>query len=74
VREKFIMRFHEGDFAYDIEQQRDPSTQLLSAWRFTIYRPVETVVTRGEAKTREEAESQAKKLVSNLMRDSGHAA
>jgi hypothetical protein len=70
------MRFHEGDFAYDIEQKRDPLTQLLSAWRFTIYRlhPIETVVTRGEGKTREEAESQAKKLVSNLMRNAGRAA
>ncbi len=70
------MRFHEGDFAYDIEQQRDPSTQLLSAWRFTVYRlrPVETVLQRGEGKTREEAETQAKKIVSNLTRNAGRAA
>jgi len=62
------MRFHEGEFAYDIEPQRDPSTQLLSAWRFTIYRlrPVETVVTRGEGRTREQAEEQARKMISNL--------
>lgn len=70
------MRFHEGEFAYDIEQQRDPYTQLLTAWRFTIYRlrPVETVVTRGEGKTRDEAEAQAKKTISNLTRNAGHAA
>lgn len=70
------MRFHEGDFAYDIEQQRDPMTQLLSAWRFTIYRlrPVETVVTRGQAETREEAEKQARKLVAGLIRNPQRAA
>lgn len=62
------MRFHEGEFAYDLEPQRDPSTQLLSGWRFTVYRlrPVETVVTRGEGKTREQAEEQARKIVSKL--------
>jgi len=70
------MRFHEGDFAYDIEQQRDPYTQLLSAWRFTIFslRPVESVVTRGEGKTREEAEAQAKKMIANLSRNPKRAA
>ena len=70
------MRFHERDYAYDIEPQRDPSTQLLTAWRFTVYhlRPVETVVQRGEGKTREEAEAQAKKITSNLIRTAGHAA
>jgi hypothetical protein len=70
------MRFHEGDFAYDLEQQRDPLTQLLSAWRFTIFRlrPVETVVTRGEAKTRDEAERQARKIVADLVRNPGRAA
>ena len=70
------MRIHEGNFAYDIEQQRDPSTQLLSAWGFTVFRlrPVETVVQRGQGKTREEAEAQAKKIISNLTRNAGHAA
>jgi hypothetical protein len=70
------MRFHEGDFAYDIEQQRDPLTQLLSAWRFTIYRvrPVESVVTRGQARTRDEAESQARQIVAKLMRNPQQAA
>jgi len=64
------MRFHEGEFAYDLEPQRDPFTQLLSGWRFTVYRlrPVETVVTRGEGQTREQAEDQAKKIVSKLTR------
>jgi hypothetical protein len=70
------MRFHEGEFAYDIEQQRDPSTQLLAAWRFTIYRlrPVETVLTRGEAGTRDEAESKARQIVAKLMRTPPQAA
>jgi hypothetical protein len=74
--ENYIMRVHEGDFAYDIEQQRDPMTQLLSAWRFTIFhlRPVETVVTRGQAKTREEAEKQARQIVAKLVRNPQRAA
>ena len=59
------MRFQEGDFAYDIGQLRDPQTRLFSAWKFTIYklRPIETVITRGQADTREEAEAQAKKAI-----------
>jgi hypothetical protein len=70
------MRVHEGDFAYDLEQQRDPLTQLLSAWRFTIFRlrPVETVLTRGECRTREEAERQARKTIADLTRNSGRVA
>jgi hypothetical protein len=61
------MRFHEGDFAYDIEPQRDPSTQLLSAWRFTVFRlrPTESIVIRGEARTREEAEGRAREALAH---------
>ena len=70
------MRVHEGNFAYDLEQQRDPLTQLLAAWRFTIFRlrPVETVVARGEAKTREQAERQARKIMADLIRNPDRAA
>jgi hypothetical protein len=70
------MRFHEGDFAYDIEQLRDPQTRLFSAWRFTIYklRPVEAVITRGQADTRELAEAQARTIISNLQRSTEGAA
>jgi hypothetical protein len=69
------MRFHEGDFAYDVEPQRDPSTQLLSSWRFTVFRirPAESILTRGEAKTREEAEAQARRALAQA-RHAGHAA
>jgi hypothetical protein len=70
------MRFHEGDFAYDVEPQRDPSTQLLSSWRFTVFRirPTESVMTRGEAKTREEAETQARQALEHARRHPGRAA
>jgi hypothetical protein len=70
------MRFHEGDFAYDIELQRDPATQLVSAWRFTVFRlrPVESVMQRGQSKTREEAEAQAKKIIAGLAGNAGRAA
>lgn len=71
------MRIHEGDYAYDLEFQRDPATQLPLHWRFVVYRlrPVETAVGRGEGSTREEAEARARKLIRKLAKeDPGRAA
>lgn len=64
------MRIHyEGNFAYDLEQPRDPQTQLALNWKFTVYclRPVEEVVARGEAETRAEAEKKAKSTITRLL-------
>lgn len=63
------MRIHEGNFAYDLEQPRDPQTQLALNWRFTVYklRPVEEIVVRGEAASRAEAEKKAKAAVTRLL-------
>ena len=64
------MRIHdEADFAYDLEQPRDPQTQLALNWRFTVYRlrPVEEVVARGDAPTRMGAEKKAKAVISRLL-------
>lgn len=60
---------HEGDFAYDLEQPRDPQTQLTLNWRYAVYRlrPVEEIVSRGEAETRAEAEKRAKSAISRLL-------
>jgi len=60
---------HEANFAYDLEQPRDPQTQLALDWRFTVYRlrPVEEVVARGEAPTRVGAEKKAKNAISRLL-------
>lgn len=65
------MRIHEGEFAYDLEQQRDPSTQLLGNWKYTVFRlrPAEMVVSRGEAPTREEAETRAQDDIARLHRE-----
>lgn len=62
------MRIHEGKYAYDIEQPRDPQTQLPLNWRFTVYalRPVEQVMSRGEAESFVEAERQARRTISEL--------
>lgn len=62
------MRIHEGKYAYDIEQPRDPQTQLPLNWRFTVYalRPVEQVMSRGEAESFVEAERQARRMISEL--------
>lgn len=60
---------HEANFAYDLEQPRDPQTQLALDWRFTVYRlrPVEEIVARGEAPTRGGAEKKAKSVISRLL-------
>jgi hypothetical protein len=60
---------HEGDLAYDLEQPRDPQTQLALNWRFAVYRlrPVEEIVARGEAETCAEAEKKAKSTISHLL-------
>ena len=62
------MRIHEGLFAYDVEQPRDPLTQLRLKWKFTVYRlrPVEIVVATGEAETMAEAEKKAKRSITRL--------
>ncbi|HKN31854.1 MAG TPA: hypothetical protein VJX16_01285 [Terriglobales bacterium] len=54
------MRIHEGKFAYDLEQLRDPETQVRAQWKYRVYelRPAEKVLISGEAGTRAEAEKQ----------------
>jgi len=66
--EKKLMRIHEGTYAYDLEQFRDPQTQLPLHWKFKIFqlRPVEKVVCTGEAETREEAETKARSAIARL--------
>ena len=63
------MRIHEGNFAYDLEQPRDPLTQLALNWRFTVYqvRPAEQVIARGEGETRADAEKKAKSTITRLV-------
>lgn len=66
------MRIREGDFAYDIEQVRDPLTQLPSKWQFKIVRvhpAPEMVVSRGEAASRAGAEKKAKTALSRIASD-----
>ena len=67
-----VMRIHEGDFAYDLEQPVDPATQLRLKWRFTLYKvhPTEHKLSTGEAETREAAE---KKALAALTRIAGPA-
>jgi hypothetical protein len=62
------MRIHEGNFAYDLEQVRDPLTQVLQQWKYTIYRlrPMEERVASGEATDRAEAEKKAKAALARL--------
>jgi hypothetical protein len=71
------MRIHyEGDYAYDLEQPRDPQTQLALNWKFTVYRlrPVEEVMAKGEAATQDEAENKAKNAISRLLGRERHIA
>jgi hypothetical protein len=71
IREKevSIMRIHDkGDYAYDLEQTVDSATQLRTGWNFRVFllRPTEQVIESGQAKSREEAEKQAKRVISKI--------
>ncbi len=71
------MRIHDrADYAYDLEQSIDPSTQLRTGWNFHIFRlrPIEQVIEAGEAKTREEAEKLAKRAISRMVQKERKAA
>ena len=70
------MRIHEGDFAYDLEQPIDPSTQLRSKWKFTLYkvRPAEHKIVSGEADTRESAEKKARATLAKIAAAEGSRA
>jgi hypothetical protein len=62
------MRIREGKYAYDLEQPRDPLTEVRSKWRYTIFRvdPIEKVLSSGEGETLEEAETKARKALAAL--------
>ncbi|HLJ90740.1 MAG TPA: hypothetical protein VKZ53_28295 [Candidatus Angelobacter sp.] len=62
------MRIHEGNYAYDLEQTKDPLTQVRLNWKFTLYElhPVEHILRSGEAETRELAEKRAKSELAKL--------
>jgi hypothetical protein len=71
------MRVHDkGDYAYDLEQSIDPHTQLRRGWNFHIFRlrPIEQVLDRGEAQSREEAEKLAKRAISRMVQRERKAA
>lgn len=71
------MRIHDkGDYAYDLEQSTDPYTQLRTGWHFQIFRlrPIEQIVDRGEARSREEAEKLAKRVISRMVQKERKAA
>ena len=62
------MRIHEGNFAYDLEQLRDPMTQVARQWKYTIYRlrPLEERISSGEAPDRSEAEKKARAALDRI--------
>ena len=62
------MRIHEGNLAYDVEQFRDPRTQLLLHWRYKVYRlrPIEEVLASGEAESRDAAVKKARAALTKL--------
>lgn len=65
------MRIHEGNLAYDLEQLRDPLTQLPMQWKYTIYRlrPTDERIATGEAESREAAEKKAKAALTRIERE-----
>ncbi len=71
------MRIHDkGDYAYELEQPVDPMTQLRSRWVYRVFhlRPVEEVLQTGEADSREEAEKQARRVISRVAQRQKRAA
>lgn len=64
--------YDKGDYAYELEQSIDPMTQLRQGWTFRVYRvrPVEQVVEKGEAASKDEAEKQAKRAITTIVRRS----
>ena len=64
------MRFHEGDYAYELERVRDAATQLFTGWRYNVYRirPDNKIIRSGEAQTQEEADTTARKALHSVMR------
>jgi len=68
------MRIHEGNYAYEIRQKRDPLTQLTTAWTYIIYEvhPVDQAVESRDVASRQEAERQAKSRLTQLLRQASH--
>ncbi len=66
-----IMRINEGNYAYEVRQNRDPLTQLSVSWDFLIFvsHPVEKLIQKGSRPTREEAEQYAKQRVAEIAND-----
>jgi hypothetical protein len=70
-----IMRFYEGNYAYEIERLLDPATQLQTGWRYNVYRvrPLQELLRSGEAATQEEAEKAGRKTLAEVMRTEAKA-
>jgi hypothetical protein len=70
------VRIHEGDYAYEVERVLDPATQVQLGWRYNIYRarPVDRLVSSGEAKTREAAEHAGKKALEEAIKMNSQSA
>jgi hypothetical protein len=71
------MRIHDkGDYAYELEQPVDPLTQVRTGWIFRIFhmRPIEQVVEKGNAESREGAEKLARRAISRLLQRERRAA
>ncbi len=64
------MLFCEGDYAYEIERARDSATQVLTGWRYHVYRiwPDHIVLRSGDRATQEEAESAARRTLESMIK------
>ena len=71
------MRIHDrNDYAYELEQPVDPATQLRSGWIYRVFhlRPMEVIVQTGEAKSLDEAEKEAKRVITRQLQREKRAA
>ncbi len=65
------MRIYEGAYAYEIERIVDPRTQLVSGWRYKVYRirPVEDLLSTGQTSSRSEAEQAGKDALAKFVKE-----
>src|SRR2546423_7622106 len=70
VDSETIMRIYAGDYAYEIERVLDPETQLVSGWRYNIYRvrPFDDLLESGQATSKQEAEQAGRCALARILR------
>ena len=67
------MRIYEGDYAYEVERIVSPETQLITGWRYNVYRvrPGDELLCSGEAASKEAAEQAGRETLETMTKEEG---